>query len=133
MSSIYKVTTQGLHRSQHEMSKWLQSSSLRTGVRQLVAPTPGTTGQPLKRHQGRDRATPIFSFTRSWVTPALLLFFGLRPHAADRDARAGIRDTGSIPGLTADLLREPGQASLLLLPRLFLAERLNLWHFSAFH
>ena len=115
------------------MSKWLQSSSSCTGVRQLVTPTPGTTGQPPKRHQGRDRATSVFSFTRSQVTPALLLFFGLRPHAADRDARAEIRDTVSIPGIAADLPREPGQALLLPLPRLFLAEQFNPWHFSTFH
>lgn len=113
------------------MSKWLQSSSSRTSVRQLVTPTPGTMGQPPERHQGQDRATSIFSFTRSQMTLALLLLFGLRPHTADRDARAEIRDTGSIPGLAADLPREPGQASLLLLPRLFLAKQFNPWHFSA--
>lgn len=134
MSSIYKVLTrQGLHRSQHEMSQWLQSSSSGTGVRQLVTPTPGTTGQPSERHRGRDRATSIFSFTHSRVSPALLLFFGPRPRAADSDARAEIRDTGSIPGLAADLPWEPGQDSLLLLPQFFLAERFNPWHFSTFH
>lgn len=36
---------------------------------------------------------------------------------ADGDARAGVRGTGSAPGLAADLPREPG----LLLPRLLLA------------
>lgn len=53
-------------------------------------------------------------------TQSCFFFFFFRrpqPHTADGDARAGVRGTGSAPGLAADLPREPG----LLLPRLLLA------------
>lgn len=43
-------------------------------------------GDVSKKAPRTDRAASIVSFTRSWVTLALLLFFGLRPRAVDRDA-----------------------------------------------
>lgn len=55
--------TQGLHRSQQEMSKWLQSSPLQTSVRQLVTPTLGTMGQPPERHQRQACATSVLPFS----------------------------------------------------------------------
>lgn len=101
------------------MGEWLPSSSLGAGGRPLVAPSPGSTGQPPERHRGRTRTTSSSSSMNSQANLELLFFLFFRrpqPHAADGDARAGVRGTSSAPGLADDLPRQPG----LLLPHLLL-------------
>lgn len=116
VSSLSKAaTTAGLHRSQHEMRISGFAPALGC-VTQRVPPSPGTAGHPPKKHRGRGCATCTFPSARSPVAPALLLFLAC---AHTPQTGTGTRDTGSIPGIAADLPRELGEPRLSAVASIF--------------